>query len=578
MPIKIPNLGPSSSGPTPQGVSISDAIKPALALTNLAQGIGKAGDALYAHDMKIMEAENAADLTEFKTKAKSVYADRQASFADDHDHLKQKEKWEEDLGNLNEYLGSQEYSPSTLRKAKLYMTGFEGDSRIGVASSAQRKAVERRDQAFKNGIAQLEESYVPGQSAAFRALRDDMLADQNFTPEVIESIKKQTDNYMDERNTQAKIQEDSAGWLERNKEARTKDPMKFRAFEVMARRKILETTREGYEFAQDLIAMDKLTDPNEVDALLPDLRPSVRETIKNQVRAKGDAKTQLAMRLPEFQKQTAGEVARMIDDYDPTGTDFDGGFVKILQKIDQLLPGPLKEEHKSRVEGMRDNYEKGLEREIKTVSDWGFAMVKAHFTSTGTSAGTGQKPVNGETLSALLSSKFLEDEERLSNFGFSDEQKKEISTAAQKEREALRGGLRYSGKNSEDLVRSFWSESNSADEDFPEFDRAVFQAIRDGKGPTHLVKDPRAIKDSEDKATKRAKEVAISRGVLEGALADYLFLTPEATIPMVSEFLKKAEINVDAVFMDNGWTPPRPTSTRMKGADTSILPQMEDDY
>ena len=574
MPIKIPNLGPSSSGPTPQGVSISDAIKPALALTNLAQGIGKAGDALYAHDMKIMEAENAADLTEFKTKAKSVYADRQASFADDHDHLKYKEKWEEDLGNLNEYLGSQEYSPSTLRKAKLYMTGFEGDSRIGVASSAQRKAVERRDQAFKNGIAQIEESYDPLHPEVFRALRDDLVADQNFTPENIKAIKKQTDNYMDERNTQAKIQEDPAGWLERNKEARTKDPMKFRAFEVMARRKILETTREGYEFAQDLMATNQLTDPNEVDALLPGLSAAVRETIKKQVRAKGDAKTQLAMRSPEFQKQTAGEVARMIDDYDPTGTDSDGDFVKILQKIDQILDGPLKQYHKSRVEGMRDNYEKGLEREIKTVSDWGFAMVKDHFTSTGTSAGIGQKPVNGETLSAWRSKKFLENEDRLKSFGFTDIQAKVISTAAKKERSEVK----YNGKKAEAYVREYWFDSLEKDEDFPENEEAVFQAILDSEGPTHLVKDPRAVKDSEDKATKRAKEVAISRGVLEGALAEYLLLTPEATIPMVSEFLKKAEINVDAVFMDNGWTPTRPTSTRMKGADTSILPQMEDDY
>ena len=370
MAIRINNLQRSSTGATPQGVSIGDAVKPALALGSIAGAIGKAGDKIHAHDMKIMEAENSADLTEFKTAAKTAYANRMQSFAEDHDHLKYRDNWEKDLEGLKKGLADKGYSPDTLARAKEYLSGFEGDTRIAVASAAQKKAVERGRMQFKNGVQQIEQFYDPSNPEVAYSMLQDTLNDQtHMTPEEKEAAFNQFDQFAMRKNVFHQATTDPRGWLERHPTP-GKDHALWDQGRRVAKARLRELVGEQADTVMNGIAMGSV-DEKDIESLTPDMDAVGRKKLLGYLRDSQDEAKREFMRSPSEQARLAGSIAMMIEDYKPNGEKFDSDFVAIKSQLQWMAKGALRDEYEDQLEGLRND----KEREVKTVKDWGFKQI-----------------------------------------------------------------------------------------------------------------------------------------------------------------------------------------------------------
>lgn len=275
MPIRIPDYGPtpSSSSSSPRGVNLkginpggvsiqginaSDAVKPALALARVAESSGGAiAQQLAEHDLRVMESENAADLTEFKTAAKTAYAQRVATFAEDHDYKSYGQAWDKDIEGLQKTLTDGGFSQSTTDRAKLWLESFAGDTRISVAATAQNKAIKRSKDATVNALDLVEQNFNPANPGASILEVEDHLADSPYTPEekdrVRQTMGKRIDakaREIDEQDFMEMLEADpaSAGdLLDDEFIFSTFDAADRMRFKSMAKRKTIERKSEGFE-------------------------------------------------------------------------------------------------------------------------------------------------------------------------------------------------------------------------------------------------------------------------------------------------------------------------------------------
>lgn len=269
MAITIPSQSPVSSGPTLQGVSPGDAMAPGLALGRVAQSVGKAAKVLAEHDARIQKVQNAADLTEIKTKMKATYADFRLGLAEDHDYKGYSEKWDKELESLQKGIVEGQYSQAVIDEANRQFTAFQGDTRIGVAAAAQNKAVERAKQAYANGFQMAVDAYDPANPST--ADFNEHLESQTWmTPEEKESQNELYRERIKRKQTFAEIHEDPRGWLEDN----SKQPKEGVAFWDDSRRRAKARLNELVSEQSLMVINGVLNGKIEVDdveALTPDL-------------------------------------------------------------------------------------------------------------------------------------------------------------------------------------------------------------------------------------------------------------------------------------------------------------------
>lgn len=545
------------------GISPSDAMKPGLALGSVARGLEKAAETLHKHDMEIMEAENAADLMEFKTEAKTAYANRQASFAEDHDYLNYGKKWEGDLQGLQKALSERKYSAATLEKARLFLTEFEGSSKIGVASAAQRKALERKGQAFKNSVAQIEANYDPSTPegrAAGRAMFEDALGDMSgLTPEQKDSIRMQVESTFGQRDRQAEIYADPHSFLKRKKPEGV-DPYQWDQEQREAQRLIDQRGRNQADSVLDAIYSGTLTNPDDIEALTPDLGAKAQFELKQALAGFSEGKAEAKLRDPRFQNQNLGEIAKLLSDYRFASVREDFNYVGIAQRIRRIADPDVKKFYADKLEEIKD----GREAEIKTVKDSAMKQVDEYFSSGLFGDGEPEKP-KGKSLGSILAKGFLLDEARLKSFGFTDRQSEAIKQAAEKQRTADRTGKTREGPDPLDLVREFWEEGNAADENFPEKDREIFEAIRNNKTRSFMFQNKEDLAKYEKSLAGYRSQRSIARGKAVAKMLEFFRINPKAEKSEVEKLLKELNIDIDAGETNSNWDP-------YPGAGTSILP------
>lgn len=545
------------------GISPSDAMKPGLALGSVARGLGKAAETLHKHDMEIMEAENAADLMEFKTEAKTAYANRQASFAEDHDYLNYGKKWEGDLQGLQKALSERKYSAATLEKARLFLTDFEGSSKIGVASAAQRKALERKGQAFKNSVAQIEANYDPstpeGREAG-RAMFEDALGDMSgLTPEQKDAIRMQVESTFGQRDRQAEIYADPHSFLKRKKPEGV-DSYQWDQEQREAQRLIDQRGRNQADSVLDAIYGGTLTNPDDIEALTPDLGAKARFQLKQALAGFSEGESEAELRDPRFQNQNLGEIEELLSDYRSAPAREDFNYVGIAQRIRNIADPDVRKFYAEKLEEIKD----GREAEISTVKDWSMKQVDEYFSSGLFGDGEPEKP-KGKSLGSILADGFLLDEARLKSFGFTDSQAEAIKEAAEKQRTADREGETREGPDPRDLVREFWEEGNAADEDFPEKDREIFEAIRNNKASSFMFQNKEDLAKYEESLSGYRSQRSIARGKAVAKMLEFFRLNPKAEQTEAEKLLNELDIDIDAGETNSSWDP-------YPGAGTSILP------
>lgn len=421
MPIKIPNLGPSSSGPALPGVSVNDAIKPALALSNVGRSIGNAGDKMYEHDMKIMEAENAADLTEFKNQAKTAYANRQASFEDNPNHLTFKDEWNKDLDGLNKTLSESGYSNSTTEKAKLFMSGFESDSRIGVASSAQARSVQRRDQMVRNGVAQLEQFYDPSNAAVSRSMLDDIKRDNpEITPEGWEALEMRYEEFTKKADSLHAANTEPRAWLEANREPGS-DLALWEVTRRAATRRLADLVNEDQSRVLNALANGSVNVEG-VEALTPNMDDAQRAKLVEFVEDAHNANYQKVLRSPENQARLTGSLTAQIHTFDPVedrGTEKE---LSILRNLDGVVDPHIKERL---TQSYKDSINE-LESTKKGNFETGLDQINVHFSQIESRVTKPPMEVENRSVLSHLQDGFFNDPEKLKALGLSDDQIDEV--------------------------------------------------------------------------------------------------------------------------------------------------------
>jgi len=113
----------------------------------------------------------------------------------------------------------------------------------------------------------------------------------------------------------------------------------------------------------------------------------------------------------------------------------------------------------------------------------------------------------------------------LRSFGFSEDDAEKIAKASEK----WYGEGDEQGEDPVDLVRRLWSTSNAADEDFPESERSVFEAIRHYETKSSTVPNPTAAARADLVEREREVENTRIKGQLRQKFMKYLERNPDAT-------------------------------------------------
>lgn len=539
MAITIPGYNPSSSGASPQGISIGDAVAPSLALGHVARGVGDAAKVLAEHDARIQEVQNSADLTEIKTRMKAAYAGFQQGLEEDHDYKGYAEKWNRELDGLQKKITEGKYSRAVLDEARRQFGAFKGDTQIGVAAAAQRKAVERAKKNFEGGFQMAVDGYDPANPSTEDF--DELMAGQSWmTPEEKAAVQAQYDRITERKAVFAEIHEDPRGWLERNAEPKG-DLSFWDASQKRAKARVRELVAEQADTVLNGI-LEGNVEESDIEDLTPDLDAVGRRKLMDFLQDSRDRERERVINSPEEQARIAGEVSRMIDDYEPNGERFDGDFVAIMTGVQSIRDTALRNEYSKQVAGIRE----GREREIKTVWDWAHSQVR-EMRKSGSLGQVDDVELDRRTVRDHVRDGFFEDAGTLEALGFSEKQIKKIQAAKDNIPGWFTGKKATPGSRAE-VFAELWEErigEVTADADTIELANEL------AKGRKQLDRFFSQSERPESVARARSQQVAADfrEGKVLAELQRFKTMNPNATQAQVAEELGRITLPLRAKAM-----------------------------
>jgi len=464
-PITIPDLNLVGSGPSLPRADASAAMAPGMALRSVAEGVTDVAAQLEAHNARILEVENARAITEIKTKARTAYANFQASLTEDHDYRTYQEKWESTMGQLRAEIDKGEYSGLVRDQASIFLEDFAGDTRIGVAAAMQRKAVERGKLAFSNAFQSTVDGYNPMAGPPSMAPVEELLADQAWMlPEEKDMYRQKFQDAASAKARIAEIHADPEDWMERHQDAGDMDISQWYAMRQTAKELIGQRAVEAAMEAQDMIALGQLTNPDDVDDVFANLRPSARERIKEQIIKRNSAIEQAGVEAkrnnPEYQQELVGTLIERIKGYDPDLNDFDAELVDIQMMIGEVREAPIREELEAQLARIRGTEE----TEIRTAQDLVLDQLDDAFDAKKIGIFTA-----GQSVDSAIAAGLLEDRAKLEAAGFSPEQVEELTAV----------GL--AGTKRKALFQRLWPRRPGNSAALPPYEQAAFEAIASGK-------------------------------------------------------------------------------------------------
>ena len=318
---------------------------------------------------------------------------------------------------------------------------------------------------------------------------------------------------------------DPMGWAERNKEPWEGDM----AGDWVALQSHAKTVRrtKGYEETDnvlDLIYSDELTDPEKIEQMTPHLRPKAREGLRTEYLKRQEYLAEGVRASSVDQESIIGEVGDLLSVYEAEDVnDYDDNYAHIDSLIREIKDPSMKSEYQRVLKAKRSGqWEESKEKRdvyLKTLEDnieaSGILLPEAD-------------PVEEISKGAHLEDDFLSDRDRLTQFGFTEDQAEKIADAS----EAWYGEGERDGVDPEDLVRRWWSESIEADKDFDKKQpgaRAVFNAIRNFKSDAYVVEDPTALARADMLERERKVENTRIKGGIRKKYLQWLDRNPDAT-------------------------------------------------
>lgn len=536
MALLIPNLQAVGSGPSLPRADASAAMAPGMALKSVAAGVSDVADVLDQHNQRILAVQNAADLTEIKTKARTAYANFQASLTEDHDYKTYQTKWESALSNLRAEIEKGEYSGMVRDQAGIFLEDFAGDTRIGVSAAMQRKAVERGKLAFGNAFQATVDGYDPASGPPSTAALEELLDDQAWMlPEEKDQQRQRFRDATAAKYRIAEIHADPEDWLERNKEPGPGNLGQWIDDTNRAKGLITDRAEEAAIQAEDMMASGQLTNPDDVDDLFANLRPAAREAIKNRVADRAQLNFRAEMARPEKQQEIVGTVMERIRAYDPTFEDWDAEFVDIQLMIGTLPDGPVRDELASQLKRAKSTeVAQVLEAQdiiLKQLDDAFDAQKFGVFE-------------RGQSTQSAIDAGLLEDTAKLTAAGFSPEQIEQLNAEGMtaKERTAL--------------FRKLWFQRPGDASGLGAYEQTAFEAIAAGETRFQAIDESAMAKARREHGKARMELMEVIRAYPDDRAkweetARALGVQVEATGLLESEFAD--EWNTDGGINGGDW-------------------------
>lgn len=205
-------------------------------------------------------------------------------------------------------------------------------------------------------------------------------------------------------------------------------------------------------------------------------RPSVLEEMKDDYRRRTDVVAKARLSSPEYQAETAGEVAGYLDGM-AASDDYEDRYARASFGIDQLADSPLKRRYQEELTAAKQ----GRTATIKNAQDAAFAGLK----QLKDSGRLGTLPRTSEVMSTdrALNDGFLKDSNKLLSLGFDSDQIKQIQ-------EAEDGNENVTLNSQRQKFRQLWTSRANKDNKVAQPDgltRATAEAILEGNSQVEYL-------------------------------------------------------------------------------------------
>ena len=544
IPTRYINPGPMPAQASDAGQAAGRAI---VAAGNALQNIGQTGMQIMGQVRRIKEQ---GEISAFMTNLDEEASQFSLELATRHDTENWPKDWQEKTTDMRERARGLGLSPEAMAKLDLDLNEwttkrsihFEtqaatkalGMARAQLATSWDYYSARGDEEGMTRTMEQARSILDPAEMQKLEIERAKALATRDITLQI-------------ERDPQAVLDatEDQQAFLRNNPGAtlgiveRARDE---------ARTRLRRLTGEQTDAALDAIADGKVTDPADLAARFPNMRPMVRERLTDYMRDRQTTQRKAQLADPAYQARVFGEVSRRLSDYSPEIGDVDEALVEMKTLLYDLPESPMKTELLAR---MREKQTGAT----AAVTDRRTLALEALDTAAKSGRFGTVPPVEKVATRDAIRDGFLKDRAKLLRLGFDDDQASDIIEAAKKD---IGEGQRQ--------FSTLWKDRPmGAAKAAPEEIEAA-DAIRLGK--------PYTPWDSQESvAAAQAAQAAVDQRLGEAKVkfTNWLAANPSADSKAIDA--KLIELGGEAVrkaYRESSTIPPRPTRP---GTETSMLPK-----
>lgn len=430
--------------------SLAAAVAPVAALGNVAKGIASVGEHFQSVADQAQRLENARKESELRMQISTEYAKLQQDL-DSDPTADRVGRTQEFFAQKQGIIDSPDLSPQVRDSLKFWHDKTAGDAVIRAGAQAfevsQKRAIlqhsnELDEMVRNNDLAGAEDVIARGVASGL------------IYPEQATAAKVKIREAIQLQATKEDIIHDPADWMVKNPPS--KIPPGYNAVswakqQEFAQSQLQDRTYSVVQNIQDGMASGKITTPEQIDQLTPDLRPAAREKLKESLleRVKEGYKTKIS--TPEYQQATVGKVFSLLSDYTPAAdTEWDGKFVEMDNLTRSLPPGAVRDELSRRIDAVRKN----LTAEPKNHADMGDKLLDVAFKE----GLFGEEPADGGMpTQRAINEGFLKDPEKLGKW-FSPEQIAIINAPT-----GEKGDKEATNTSRENAFKRLWPQRATAD-------------------------------------------------------------------------------------------------------------------
>lgn len=281
----------------------------------------------------------------------------------------------------------------------------------------------------RNTVAQLdmemEKAVEAGDDGLFNRTLSSRISAGLMTPGEAVAAKQAYDKQKGEKALVQTIMADPVSWQEANPASTVPPgvtPAKWLDLQTFARGAVRQRTEEATGAVLDAMASNKDLTLEEVDAATADLRPKVREDLRNEYLKRQKSDYNATIETPAYQEELYGRINAALRDYNPDAEDSDSQVGRLDIMLRELKPGFQKDSIEKRFKAKDSvteakDYGEYVLKQVDNLHKNGYFGKKAEPGKIGTQD--------------VVADGFLKDTAKLQRLGFSFDPKDSDSQAAQ---------------------------------------------------------------------------------------------------------------------------------------------------